>query len=143
MSDENNNQFVKTSCKHIFHKECIDEWLKEKENCPLCELLLKINYYVEKAFPVRLQPINLENSIEILDPNNFLNAVKTKIFKIVKEYLKVHHDNIYNVPQVNKRVVGKMKDECNGKIMEVFGGLRAKMYAYKNSNVKFVKKLFF
>ncbi|XP_049772961.1 uncharacterized protein LOC126161264 [Schistocerca cancellata] len=35
-----NNQFVKTNCKHFLHIECTDEWLKEKENCPLCRTII-------------------------------------------------------------------------------------------------------
>ena len=27
---------VKLSCKHIFHKECIEEWQKRSNTCPLC-----------------------------------------------------------------------------------------------------------
>jgi len=27
---------VRTTCKHIFHKDCVGSWLKSKQLCPLC-----------------------------------------------------------------------------------------------------------
>ena len=29
------------SCNHIFHKKCVDKWLKTKSNCPVCRNELK------------------------------------------------------------------------------------------------------
>lgn len=40
-------------------------------------------------------------------------------------------DNIFGIPQVNKKVIGMMKDELKGGIMSHFIALRSKMYAYK------------
>ncbi len=28
-------------CKHIFHKACVDEWLKEQTTCPICRKIVK------------------------------------------------------------------------------------------------------
>ncbi|KAF7635733.1 RING-type domain-containing protein, partial [Meloidogyne graminicola] len=30
-------------CNHIFHKKCIQKWLKKNSTCPLCRKIVKIN----------------------------------------------------------------------------------------------------
>ena len=40
---------------------------------------------------------------------------------------------------VNKKVIGKMKDELNGEIIEEFVGLRAKMYSLKRKKEEMKK----
>ena len=38
-SYHDNDKIVQLTCNHIFHKDCIREWLQNKQNnCPLCRL---------------------------------------------------------------------------------------------------------
>ena len=49
-------------------------------------------------------------------------------------------DNQFKIPLVNKKIVGKMKDENASFIMIEFVGLRSKMYGYRTKGKQIVKK---
>ena len=74
-----------------------------------------------------------------MDPDSLIMEIRTDDFyayvrnKLIDEFDTSDYpkNNSYRMPLVNKKVLGKFKDELNGKIMEEFVGLRAKMYADK------------
>ncbi|KAK4885204.1 hypothetical protein RN001_001475 [Aquatica leii] len=43
-------------------------------------------------------------------------------------------DNIFGISRLNKKVLGMMKDECNGGILYEFVGLKSKLYSFKVQN---------
>ena len=72
------------------------------------------------------------------DTDSFAYEIETEDFyKDISEDVEAKFD-ISNFPKrhplystKNKKVIGKFKDECGGKIMQEFVGLRAKLYSYK------------
>ena len=75
-----------------------------------------------------------------MDTDSFVYHIKTEDFyKDIADDVKTRFDTSnYNSKDgrplpigMNKKVIGKMKDELGGKIMTEFVALRAKLYAYK------------
>ncbi|XP_031784148.1 uncharacterized protein LOC116417095 isoform X2 [Nasonia vitripennis] len=82
------------------------------------------------------------------DTDSFIYAVKCDDFnedmkKNIHKFDTSNYpaDNVFNMPCVNKKVVGLMKDECNGQILTEFVGLRSKMYSTRVNNQDSMKKI--
>ena len=41
MDSNTNIHFIKTSCGHYYHEECINQWIIVKNNCPNCREVIK------------------------------------------------------------------------------------------------------
>ena len=46
---------VETSCKHVFHKECCREWLRQARSCPVCRTDIPAAY--ENSIPADQRPL--------------------------------------------------------------------------------------
>ena len=98
-----------------------------------------------------MKPKYQENlSLNYMDTDSFIYNIKTNdLYNDIRNDIKSHFDtsayskeNAFNFPLLNKKVLGMMKDECNGKIIKEFIGLRAKMYSVKiDRDEKEIKKI--
>ena len=51
--DENelNKDFTRLPCKHCFHTTCIEKWLLENNDCPMCKRDFRCHEYFQKPDP--------------------------------------------------------------------------------------------
>lgn len=99
------------------------------------------NYILKKYFDVR------QATLCYTDTDSLTYDIRTEdVYQDMKENLDKFDtsdygvNNQFDMPLVNKKVVGLMKDENNGKLMKCFVGLKAKLYATMLDDGKETKK---
>lgn len=87
-------------------------------------------------------------SLNYMDTDSFVYSIKTEdYYQDIRNDLTSKFDtsdypqnNIFNFPQLNKKILGMMKDENAGKVMREFVGLGPKVYSFTTENDDEVKK---
>lgn len=49
--DKLTNSIIETKCKHIFHKCCLQKWLKNNNSCPCCRNIIKKQKISRQIYP--------------------------------------------------------------------------------------------
>lgn len=89
-------------------------------------------------------------SLNYMDTDSFIYSIRVNdLYADIREDVEMRFDTSeyplelaekYKIQRCNKKVLGMMKDENNGKIMTEFIGLRAKMYSLRTEDGGCVKK---
>ena len=99
--------------------------------------MFEFHYDVMKPF------YNDKISLLYTDTDSFIYSIQTpNLYEDIKnssmhEYFDTSaypQPNRFGIPSRNKKVLGKLKDECNGDIIVEFAGLRSKMYAMRTES---------
>ncbi|XP_023218820.1 uncharacterized protein LOC111621012 [Centruroides sculpturatus] len=102
--------------------------------------ILDLSKHLMYDFHYNVMKSKYGDNIKLLyqDTDSYIYDIKPDdIYQDMKEMIDYfdtsdyRENNQYCIPRENKKGLGKMKDENNGKIMREFVGLRAKMYALK------------
>lgn len=114
----------------------------------VCVLEISKQKMYDFHYNFMLSEYNMDNcNILYTDTDSFIYFLKEKnIYDVMKRHpeqfdtSEYQANNPFDIPLLNKKKYGIMKDENSGHIMEEFVGLRAKMYCYKIHNGRVCKR---
>lgn len=111
--------------------------------------ILDISKVVLYDFHYNFMKKKLGNLCKLLytDTDSLIYDIKhDNIYKFMNDNLNKfdtsnYPENDVRLPRKNKKIAGLMKDECNGKIITDFVGLKSKMYTIKMEDGDLIKKV--
>ncbi len=96
-------------CHHIFHKECITEWLKVKHNCPTC----RAPALISEMLPQEILAVPDSESTSYLESNQ-------QALAIVRERV-LHERNIRQIRLDEDTPVAETARKIHSVAAKVFG----------------------
>ncbi|KAG8233740.1 hypothetical protein J437_LFUL003810 [Ladona fulva] len=111
-----------------------------------CVLYLSKTLMYDFHYRVMLPKYKTRLSLAYTDTDSFIYSIKMNdINEDMLDNLDMFDTSNYPKEHLcysdkNKKIIGKLKDECNGKVMTHFIGLRSKLYSFKVEGGKEKKK---
>ena len=96
-------------------------------------LIYDFHYEYMSKFNCNLLYGDTDSLLYEIFTDDFYGDIKTDLHRF--DTSNFEPDNLYNVPLVNKKVLGVMKDEFGGKLFYEFIGLSAKLYTCRSDSI--------
>ena len=133
---EDYNEDIKTldTCNHMYHTDCINQWLNNHITCPLCRNITQTifdgSYIKYPILPIITKKCKLElnaDNIKIILDTNIIHMKLNKI-KIIKMYYNMI-SFVYNISET-KEILKTYSISFKGDIKHIYKHIGGLLNAY-------------
>jgi len=134
---EDYNEDIKTldTCNHMYHTDCINQWLNNHITCPLCRNITQTifdgSYIKYPIFPIITKKCKLELNSDYIKILFNKHTITMKINKI--KTIRMYYNTIsfvYNISETNNIVFKNYSINFNGNIKHIYNHIIRLLNAY-------------